>query len=237
MSGRGMDRREFVGAVAVGGAAMALGAGALRTVRGVTAADRMVMPQLPFATDALQPHLSSRTVELHYNKHHRLYYETLIKYLAAHEEFQGKTLEELVRNTKGGMALEQSIHTVAVLLWNHNQYWQSMRAPDGPEPQSGSFARAVKDAFGSLDGLKDAVVETSRTVGIGWVWVVKRGEKVAVTWTDYQDSLLTTDDTPLLALDVWEHAYYLDYQNDRASYINNWLTHLANWEHAEAVFG
>lgn len=240
--GRDMDRREFLtaGAVALGAMAVAsthaLG-GPNSPAAGAPPQVLIPMPELAYTAGALAPHISERTVHVHYNGHHKNYYRSLLSYLSVHEQLKDVSLDDIVRRTKGSILTEQSMFTVAVLLWNHNLYWQSMKPRGGVVPtKSSAFERAVQKAFGGFEGLKAAVLEKSRTIGIGWVWVCRKGDGVEVAWTDYQDSPFLDGRKPLLALDVWEHAYYLDYQNDRDSYVRAWLDHLVNWQFAESNF-
>lgn len=233
----GMSRRQFVRTAAAGGAAIAFGRdilGAPSTGRPI--AERVPMPPLPFVAGALEPHISQQTVHVHYNGHHKMYYDTLVRYLRGREQFRDLTLDRIVRDTSGEIPVDESIHVVAVLLWNHNVYWQSMKPRGGVVPSKGAFAGAVKQAFGSFDALKSEIAGKAETLGIGWVWVVQTAGSVKVKWTDYQDSPLVDGEKPLLALDVWEHAYYLDYRSDRKKYVRNWLDNLVNWDFAAANF-
>jgi superoxide dismutase, Fe-Mn family len=237
-----ITRRDFVRTGAAAVSALALGGG-LRGVRGeekpAEAAPELIpMPVLPYVANALEPHISERTVHLHYNGHHKLYLKTLVNYVSVRQEYQKLSLEQIVTKTTGGVLFDESMFTVAVLLWNHNVYWQSMRPRGGKEPKkAGAFGEAVKNEFGSFDKLKQAVLETSRTIGIGWVWLVKENGALKVVWTDYQNTPFVEGRKPLMALDVWEHAYYLDYQNQRDKYVTAWLEHLANWDFAVANYG
>jgi len=231
----GYSRREFVvtGAAALSSLALA-GAARGGPAAEPAKADLIPMPPLPYAANALEPGISQRTVDLHYNGHHRAYYKTLVDCVATRPQCRKQSLDQMVMKAAGGSALDNPMFTVAVLLWNHNVYWQSMK-PGAALPE-GAFARAVKESFGSLDGLKQKVLDKSRTIGIGWVWLLKAGAGLDVIWTDYQNTPFAAG-KPLLALDVWEHAYYLDYQNVRDSYVTAWLEHLANWDFAAANFG
>ncbi|MBD3239402.1 MAG: hypothetical protein GF331_02365 [Chitinivibrionales bacterium] len=232
-----MNRRRFVHTAAVGGAAIAFGHDMLAAApTAQPLAQRVPMPPLPYVANALEPHISQRTVHLHYNGHHKMYFNTLAGYLRGREQFRELTLDRIVQDTSRGILMDESIHVVAVLLWNHNIYWQSMKPRGGAVPSQGPFVQAVKQSFGSFDALKTEIARKAETLGIGWVWVVKAGEGVKVKWTDYQDSPLIKGEKPLLALDVWEHAYYLDYRNERTKYVRNWLDHLVNWDFAAANF-
>jgi Fe-Mn family superoxide dismutase len=230
-----MTRRDFMRSVAAGAAAVAAGS-ATNALGGRPMEELIPLPQLPYTADALAPHISQRTVHLHYNGHHKMYHTTLVRYIATHPKYQGYTLDQLVSRTDGGILLDDSIFTVAVLLWNHNLYWQSMKPRGGVVPKAGPFAKAVKDSFGSFDALKAEMARKAGTIGIGWVWVVRAGDAVNVKWTDYQKPPLAGNEKPLLALDVWEHAYYLDHQNRRADYVKAWLDHLVNWDFATVNF-
>ncbi len=224
-----------VSVLALGGAA---GRGRAQESAVETAAELIPMPPLPYVANGLEPHISQRTVHLHYNGHHKLYFKTLVNYIATRPEYQGLSLEQIVTGTTGGILFDESMSVVASLLWSHNVYWQSMKPNGGKEPRkAAAFAQAVKDSFGSFDKLKQSLLETSRTIGIGWVWLVKESGTLAVHWSDYQKSPVVEGRKPLLALDVWEHAYYMDYQDQRDKYVTAWLEHLVNWDFAAANYG
>ena len=180
-----------------------------------------------------QPWISEKTVRLHYFKHHLGYYTMLRAYIREHPEYQQKTVEELVRINKGGILLDEDIFNISVLLYNHNCYWPSL-SPSGGGVPKGKIAAMINDAYGSYNNFRDAFMGSSIEPGDGWIWVVQSGKGLKVQHTRYHDSpLLKEDLIPVLAIDIWEHAYFLDYQNDRGKYIAAVLDHLINWPQAE----
>ncbi len=189
------------------------------------------LPPLPYPTDALAPHISERTLDLHYGKHHAGYVANLNRLIAgsAHAD---QALEEIVRTADPG-----PIFNNAAQDWNHDFYWSSMTPSGGGEPD-GELATAIGAAFGNVDSFKAEFADAATTkFGSGWTWLVQHSDgALAVTSTDDADTPLRHGLTPLLTIDVWEHAYYLDYQNARPAYIDAWINHLANWEFAAARY-
>ena len=190
------------------------------------------LPELPYAHDALEPHIDARTMEIHHGKHHKTYVDNLNAALEKHPDFRaGDDIEELmrrfdevpediktaVRNNGGGHA-------------NHTLFWQVMGPGGGGEP-TGAIAGEIRDAFGGYDQLKQKLVDAGKgRFGSGWAWLVaERGGKLRVTDTANQDSPLMEGLTPLLGIDVWEHAYYLNYQNRRPDYLDAWFN-TVNWD-------
>jgi Fe-Mn family superoxide dismutase len=193
---------------------------------------QIVMVPLPYPENALEPSISARTVHEHYNKHHKSFFTTLKNYVSAHSEYQNLTLEELILKNKGGILLDDTIFYVSVLLYNHNWYWQSLAPKAGGEPK-GELKKLVVTSYGSYDGFRKAFSSQASKLGAGWVWVVLDADKLKVYRTSYHETPLTKGWKPLLAVDVWEHAYYLDYQSDRQKYIDAVLDNLLNWKYAE----
>jgi superoxide dismutase, Fe-Mn family len=194
------------------------------------------LPPLPYGENALEPVISARTVSFHYGKHHAGYVKTLNE-LVAGTPLAGRSLEELVQVTAKDPKTASVFHNAAQ-VWNHNFYWLSMAAKGGGEP-AGKLKHAIEGAFG---GFKDFRAEFTKAAigefGSGWVWLVadKEGElQIAVTAD--ADTPLVDGKKPLITLDVWEHAYYLDFQNRRADYIAAWLDKLVDWRFAEKNFG
>jgi Fe-Mn family superoxide dismutase len=182
------------------------------------------IPPLPYAKDALEPHMSARTVELHYEKHHKGYLKKLEDLVRGKPEAE-HSLEDLIRSADG------AVFNNAAQVWNHTFYWQSMKPGGGGRP-SGRLRDALEQAFGSFDSFKQGFAEAaSNEFGSGWAWLVSdpRGRLRILSTTDAENPL-QQDLTPLLTLDVWEHAYYLDYQNERDRYIRAFLDHVLNWE-------
>lgn len=191
------------------------------------------LPQLPYAYDALEPHIDARTMEIHHSKHHNGYTTNLNAAIAG-TSFEGKTIEEIlatcadspaVRNNGGG-------------FWNHSLFWEVM-SPNGGGQPSGDLAAAIDAAFGSFDGFKDAFSKAAATrFGSGWAWLCVNDGKLEVCSTANQDNPLMglgCGGTPILGIDVWEHAYYLNYQNRRPDYINAFFS-VINWDKVAANF-
>jgi Fe-Mn family superoxide dismutase len=228
------NRREFMKMTAGAGAAIALssvGSPFVHAQEATPVKKAVAMPVLPYAENALEPVISARTVNLHFNKHHIGFYKTLKAYIDSHEQYQDQTLEELIVNNKGGILLDDTIFYVAVLLHNHNYYWQSLKPKAGGVPK-GAVGKMVNASYGTYAAFRKAFVDEAMRLGAGWVWVVLDGEKIKVYRTDYHDSPLVSGYTPLLAVDVWEHAYYLDYQDERQKYVEAVLDKLLNWDFA-----
>jgi Fe-Mn family superoxide dismutase len=196
------------------------------------AAKTITMVQLPYAKNGLEPTISSRTVDLHYNKHHTGYYKTLKAYVNSHPDYQNQTLEELIAKNRNGILLDESIFDISVLVYNHNWYWQSLKSKAGGVPK-GKIGKMIVESYGSFEAFRSTFIGEAMELGVGWVWVVQDGTKILVYRSDYNDTPLVKGVRPLLAVDVWEHAYYLDYQNERQKYVEAVLGNLLNWEFAE----
>jgi len=194
------------------------------------------LPSLPYAFEALEPHIDARTMEIHHGKHHQAYVNNLNNALKDNADAAGKSIEDIlasmskfpmaVRNNGGGH-------------WNHSLFWQLL-SPTGGGLPSGKLADAITASFGSFDAFKEQFNTAATTrFGSGWAWLVLHGDKLVVTSTANQDNPLMdvaeVKGTPILALDVWEHAYYLHYQNRRPDYIGAFWN-VVNWEKASALF-
>lgn len=184
---------------------------------------------LPYAYDALEPFIDKQTMQIHHDKHHAAYVTNLNAALEKHPELAGKPLEALLKDLNGVPEdIRTAIRNHGGGNWNHELFWQVMAAQAGGEPQ-GVLAKAIDIAFGNFADFKAEFENTAMSrFGSGWVWLVKKGSKLAVVSTANQDNPLSNGMTPLLALDIWEHAYYLKYQNRRAEYIGNWWN-VVNW--------
>lgn len=189
------------------------------------------LPQLPYALDALAPHVSKETLEFHHGKHHKAYVDKL-NALIEGTEFADMPLEDIIRKAKGGLFNQ------AAQVWNHTFYWNSM-SPNGGGKPSGELADAIDKAFGSFDDFKKKFIETSvGNFASGWGWLVKKSDgSVDIVQTDDADTPIAHADkgTPLFTCDVWEHAYYIDYRNARPKYLEAWFD-LVNWEFAAKNF-
>ncbi len=187
------------------------------------------LPALPYAKDALAPHISAETLEYHYGKHHQTYV-TNLNNLVPGTEFEGLSLEEIVKKSSGG------IFNNAAQVWNHTFYWHSL-SPNGGGAPSGALADAIDKAFGSFEKFKEELTKTAvTTFGSGWAWLVKNADgSLALVSTSNAGCPLTSGQTPILTVDVWEHAYYIDYRNLRPKYLEAFWA-LVNWEFASANF-
>ncbi|MGH7936918.1 MAG: superoxide dismutase [Chthoniobacterales bacterium] len=188
------------------------------------------LPKLPYANDALEPHIDAKTMEIHHDKHHQAYVSNLNKALEGKPDLAGKSIEDLlrtindvpedirtaVRNNGGGHA-------------NHSMFWQIMGPNGGGEP-SGKLADDIKSTFGSFDAFKEKLADAGgKRFGSGWAWLIKnKNGKLEIISTANQDSPLMDGNTPVLGVDVWEHAYYLHYQNRRPDYLKAWWN-TVNW--------
>ncbi|QDV36816.1 superoxide dismutase [Tautonia plasticadhaerens] len=195
------------------------------------------LPPLPYPSNALEPNIDAQTMEIHHGKHHNTYVTKLNDALKDHPDHQGKPIEELisdldalpesargaVRNNGGGHA-------------NHSLFWTIMK-PGGGGPPTGAVAQAIDDAFGGFDAFKDEFSKAAAgRFGSGWAWLVVKGGKLAITSTPNQDNpLMDGSGTPILGLDVWEHAYYLKYQNKRPDYVAAWWNTI-NWDEVDRRF-
>jgi Fe-Mn family superoxide dismutase len=185
------------------------------------------LPQLPYAPDALEPHIDKETMQIHHGKHHQAYVDNLNKAIAG-TEHENKSLEQLVASAG---TISPAVRNNGGGHWNHTFFWESL-TPNGGQP-SGPVADAISSTFGSLDGLKEKMNAAGLArFGSGWAWLVSRDGKLEITSTPNQDNPLMdvaeVKGTPLLGVDVWEHAYYLKYQNKRADYLNAFWN-VVNW--------
>jgi superoxide dismutase, Fe-Mn family len=188
------------------------------------------LPPLPYAENGLEPVVTAKTVSFHYGKHHKGYVDTLNK-LVAGTEYADMTLEAIIAGT-AGKADRAAIFNNAAQIWNHTFYWQSLKVKGGGEPPA-ALRKRMETAFGSVDACKKELAGAAVSqFGSGWAWLVLDGNDLKVMKTANAEVPLTMGMKPLLTIDVWEHAYYLDYQNRRADYVNAVLDKLINWEFA-----
>lgn len=185
------------------------------------------LPELPYAKNALEPHISAETLDYHYGKHHKTYVEKLNGMIEG-TEHASKSLEEIIRNSQGGM------FNNAAQVWNHTFYWHCLSPNGGGEP-SGKLADMIDRDFGSFSDFKEKFTETALTTfGSGWAWLVQKPDgNLAITSTSNAETPLTGDAKPLLTADVWEHAYYIDYRNARPEYMEAFWN-LVNWDYVES---
>jgi Fe-Mn family superoxide dismutase len=190
----------------------------------------ITLPQLPYPYDALEPHISRTTLEVHHGKHHRAYVEK-VKTLAREVHLADQPLERIIQQT-AGQAGHRALFNNAAQAWNHAFYWRSLRPGGGGGPQ-GEIAERVKTDLGGYGSFVEQLAAAATgQFGSGWAWLVLDGNRLKVTQTANADTPLADGQTPLLTIDVWEHAYYLDYQNRRADYVAAIIEHLINWDFA-----
>ena len=188
------------------------------------------LPALPYAKDALAPHISEETFDFHYGKHHQTYV-TNLNNLIKGSEFENSSLEEIVKKSSAG------IYNNSAQVWNHTFFWNCMK-PNGGDAPVGALADAINAKWGSFDEFKKAFQASAvGNFGSGWTWLVKKADgSVDIVNMGPAGTPLTTGDTALLTIDVWEHAYYIDYRNARAKFVEVFLASLANWDFASANF-
>jgi Fe-Mn family superoxide dismutase len=193
------------------------------------------LPPLPYEKGALQPVISANTLEFHYGKHHKTYVDTLNQLIAG-TEFADMPLERIIKAT-AGQSEHAAIFNNAAQAWNHTFYWRSLKPKGGGEPPA-TLKRLMDASFGSVDACKKELANAAvGQFGSGWAWLVQDGEKLKVLKTGNAGNPLAQGARALLTIDVWEHAYYLDYQNRRVDYVNALLDKLANWEFAAENLG
>jgi Fe-Mn family superoxide dismutase len=222
--------RQRAGEQRTKAAAGRAGTARARPTDDLTAKTPATLPPLPYAEDALAPVISARTLEFHYDKHHRKYVETLNE-LVAGTDLEGQPLEAIVLAAAGD-ADRKAIFNNAAQAWNHGFYWRSLKPGGGGQP-TGDVGRRLTTAFGGFDTFKRVFSEAAvKQFGSGWAWLVLDDDELKVRSTSDAELPLTSGEIPLLTIDVWEHAYYLDYQNLRPDYVNAVIDKLLNWEFA-----
>lgn len=194
----------------------------------------ITLPELPYAKNALEPHLSAETLEFHHDKHHQTYV-TNLNNLIKGTDLEGKTLEEIIKISAGDAA-KAGIFNNAAQVWNHTFYWNSIKPNGGGKP-TGAIAEKIDAAFGSYEKFAEAFTAAATTqFGSGWAWLVadKVNGDLSIVKTGNADTPLAHGQVALLTIDVWEHAYYIDFRNARPKYIATFLEHLVNWDYANA---
>jgi len=195
------------------------------------------LPPLPYEYDALEPYIDAMTMQVHHDKHHAAYVTNLNGAIEKHPELAGKSLEQLLSNlNEVPEDIRMAVRNHGGGTWNHSMFWQIMAPKSGGEPK-GALADAIKGAFGGFDAFKAEFEKAANgRFGSGWAWLVKRSDGgLAVVSTANQDNPVSDGHTPVFGLDVWEHAYYLKYQNRRAEYVSNWWN-VVNWEEVARRF-
>ena len=188
------------------------------------------LPKLAYAYDALEPYIDARTMEVHHTKHHNTYVTKLNEALEKHPELGDRSLETLLGDLNAiPEDIRGAVRNHGGGTWNHNMFWEIM-GPDAGGAPTGNLAAALESNFGSFDAFKLEFESAATTLfGSGWAWLVKRGGGLAVVSTPNQDNPLSQGMTPVMGIDVWEHAYYLHYQNRRPEYVSNWWN-VVNWD-------
>lgn len=195
------------------------------------------LPDLPYGFDALEPHIDTATMQIHHGKHHQTYINNLNAAIEKAPELASKSLDDLIRGIND---VPESVRTAVRNNggghWNHSMFWKWMAPNAGGEP-GGNIGKAIKDSFGGFDKFKEQwSAAGAGRFGSGWVWLLNDGGKLSITSTPNQDNpMMEGKSAPILGLDVWEHAYYLRYQNKRPDYITAWWN-VINWEEVEASF-
>ena len=195
------------------------------------------LPPLPYANDALEPHIDARTMEIHHDKHHQAYVNNLNAAIEKAPELAGKSLDDLMRGINSvPESVRAAVRNNGGGHWNHTMFWEIMGGGKGGEP-TGKLGDAIKSAFGDFSKFKEqfAAAGTGR-FGSGWAWLINDGGKLSITSTPNQDNPLMDGKTAILGLDVWEHAYYLKYQNKRPDYIAAWWN-VVNWDAVAKRYG
>ncbi len=188
------------------------------------------LPPLPYERNALEPHISSETLDYHYGKHHQAYVTNLNNMIEG-TDHADVSLEDIIRSSDGGL------FNNAAQVWNHSFYWNCM-SPDGGGAPEGALATAIDQAFGSFDAFKEQFTQAAMgQFGSGWAWLVKQSDgSLAITTTSNAETPLTSNDIPVMTCDVWEHAYYVDYRNARPNYVKAFWN-LVNWSFVSEQFG
>ena len=193
-------------------------------------AEQFTLPPLPYADNALAPIISAQTIGFHYGKHHKTYVDNLNK-LVPGTEFEGQTLEQIIK-AAAGKPDKAGVFNNAAQVWNHTFYWRCLKAKGGGAPK-GDLAAKIDAAFGGFDNFKKELLNAALTqFGSGWAWLVADGAALKIVKTANAEVPFTKGQKPLLTIDVWEHAYYLDYQNRRGDYVNALIGDLLNWDFA-----
>lgn len=237
-----MDRREFLSTTAFAAAGFAATSlfftGQAFATKPLIprVGDKFTLPKLPYAQDSLAPHISARTIEFHYGKHHQGYINKLNDQISKNN-VSNKSLEELIVMSAGKPEMS-GIFNNAAQSWNHTFYWHCLKPNGGGDP-SDKLLKMIQSAFGSVEALKKELAAAAGSqFGSGWAWLVADGKALKVVKTGNADNPMTSKQKPLLTIDVWEHAYYLDYQNRRADYVKAVLDNLVNWDFvSENLFG
>ncbi|OGL44219.1 MAG: superoxide dismutase [Candidatus Schekmanbacteria bacterium RBG_13_48_7] len=193
----------------------------------------ILLPDLPYPKNGLEPHISAKTLEFHHDKHHNAYVTNTNKLIAG-TDLEKESLESIIKKV-AGVSSQTGIFNNAAQVWNHSFYWRSMK-PNGGGVPTGKIADKIKSVFGSFDKFKEGFKNAGATqFGSGWAWLVMDGGTLKIMKTANADTPIAHGITALLTVDVWEHAYYLDYQNRRPDYLTTFVEKLINWEFVNSL--
>jgi superoxide dismutase, Fe-Mn family len=194
------------------------------------------LPKLPYAVDALEPYIDSQTMTIHHDKHHAAYVTNLNGAIEKHPELASKSVEALIKDLNAVPEdIRMAVRNNGGGTWNHSMFWEIMAPKAGGAPK-GALAKAIDTSFSSFDNFKAEIEKAATTrFGSGWAWLIKKGSGLAVVSTPNQDNPMSDGTMPLMGIDVWEHAYYLKYQNRRAEYVTNWWN-VVNWDAVASRF-
>ncbi len=225
-----LNRREMLALTSAAGATVILGASAKPAMAQAS------LPQLPYALDALEPHIDAQTMEIHHSRHHQAYINNLNNALADHPQLQAMPLDQLLANlNQVPEAIRTTVRNNGGGHLNHSLFWRMM-APGGGEQNRGAIGQAIDSTFGSFDNFqKTFAAAATGQFGSGWAWLVASNGKLEVVGTANQDNPISAGKAPLLGVDVWEHAYYLKYQNKRPDYVSAWWN-VVNWEFVNQLY-
>ncbi len=227
-----LNRREFITRIGAAGAVATIALNDTGELfPAAQAASQISLPPLPYPQNALAPVITENTISFHYGKHHLAYVNNTIKMITG-TELEKASLEDIVKRT-AGRPEQAGLFNNAAQVYNHTFYWHSMKPGGGGEPH-GKMAKKINESFGSYQKFVEAFSSAAASqFGSGWAWLIEEGGKLKVVKTSNAETPLTTSAKPLITIDVWEHAYYLDYQNRRADYIKAFVEKLLNWDFAE----
>jgi superoxide dismutase, Fe-Mn family len=227
-----LNRREFVTMIGTSAAAFSLATSEPgHSLAASQVSPTISLPPLPYAQNALAPYISENTISFHYGKHHQAYVKNTIDKIAG-TELEKATLEEIIKATANNASLT-AVFNNAAQVFNHTFYWNSMKPGGGGEP-TGKIGEMIKASFGNYPAFVDAFSKAAAAqFGSGWAWLVLENGSLKIVKTANADTPFTTSAKPLITIDVWEHAYYLDYQNRRADYVKAFIEKLINWDFAE----
>lgn len=228
----GAGRRDFIKTTIAGAAITAAAlSGITHAADAVEKKSGFTFPPLPYPENALEPFISSKTLSVHHDKHHYRFVQEVVARVKG-TKYQYSDFETVIKETYGSITMIETLHLMALLSWNHEFYFNSMKPAGGGEIPA-TLKAAIIESYGSVDTCITKFKEAAMTLGSGWAWLVVDNGKVAVTYTVYHDTPLLKNQRPLITIDCWEHAYYLDYQDRKSEYVDAYVNKLVNWQFAE----